>query len=289
MISEFILFVELDRTLIPNGPQPESYGAREMFAKLIAQEQVSLVYVTGRHRSLAAQAIENYNLPFPDCVIADAGVSIYEIRNKEWHLLTAWSNFVAKDKDWSERTSDVVSSLCSDLHVLRKQEASKQNTYKLSYYVPLYVDYERLVVDITRRLAAQNLCARLVWSVDDPSGVGLVDIIPEHATKRNAIKFIMQQRQFEYSNTFFAGTGSSDFDILVSPITSILVANTCGSIKRSVRTVLMTENNIDSVYFAEGGYRNMNGCYSSGVIEGIHKFIPEIDSWLEDPLIISNQ
>ena len=48
MPGHLLLCTDLDRTLIPNGPQPESAQAREHFARFAAHPQVTLAYVSGR-------------------------------------------------------------------------------------------------------------------------------------------------------------------------------------------------------------------------------------------------
>ena len=54
--KRLLLCTDLDRTLIPNGDQPESDHAREYFKKLSEHSEVTLVYVTGRHQQLVEQA-----------------------------------------------------------------------------------------------------------------------------------------------------------------------------------------------------------------------------------------
>ena len=73
MNRQLLLCTDLDRTVLPNGPQSESQGARTLFAALAARPEVTLAYVTGRDRHLVEQAIANYSLPHPDYVISDVG------------------------------------------------------------------------------------------------------------------------------------------------------------------------------------------------------------------------
>ncbi|MBT8439796.1 MAG: haloacid dehalogenase, partial [Gammaproteobacteria bacterium] len=71
MPDKLLLCTDLDRTLIPNGPQPESPAARQRFLSLVNKPEVLLAYVTGRHQKLVQDAINNYCLPVPDFVIGD--------------------------------------------------------------------------------------------------------------------------------------------------------------------------------------------------------------------------
>ena len=52
MTERLLICTDLDRTLIPNGPQSESPEARAHFAALAGHDEVTLAFVTGRHRVL---------------------------------------------------------------------------------------------------------------------------------------------------------------------------------------------------------------------------------------------
>ena len=77
--AHLLIATDLDRTLLPNGAEPESPGAREMFARLVSRPEVTLAFVSGRHRELVEDAIEEFSLPQPDFVIGDVGTSIYHV------------------------------------------------------------------------------------------------------------------------------------------------------------------------------------------------------------------
>lgn len=84
MIKRILICTDLDRTLLPNGRQPESPGARAAFKRLVARQEVTLAYVSGRHRELVEDAIREYELPLPDWVIGDVGTTIYQVCTGEW-------------------------------------------------------------------------------------------------------------------------------------------------------------------------------------------------------------
>ncbi|MEJ2115310.1 MAG: HAD-IIB family hydrolase, partial [Gammaproteobacteria bacterium] len=79
MIDHLLVCTDLDRTLLPNGLQPESPSVRNKFSILIAKPEISLAYVTGRNKQLITDVIEEYEIPFPDFVIEDMGTSIYSV------------------------------------------------------------------------------------------------------------------------------------------------------------------------------------------------------------------
>ena len=104
MSLHLLLCTDLDRTLLPNGPEPESAGARGRFNKLVARTGVTLVYVTGRDQVLVEQAVNEYQLAQPDYVIADVGSTIYEIQEDGWHHWTKWEQEISPD--WEGRSHD---------------------------------------------------------------------------------------------------------------------------------------------------------------------------------------
>ena len=98
MIERILICTDLDRTLIPNGKQPESPSARQHLSMLAAHPQITLAYVSGRHRELVEKAIKNYQLPIPDYVIGDVGTTVYQLSdNDNWHELDQWDEVYARD------------------------------------------------------------------------------------------------------------------------------------------------------------------------------------------------
>ena len=97
--------------------------------------------------------------------------------------------------------------------MLKLQEDSKQNTYKLSYYVPLEADHEALMSEMHSLLVKKKIRASLIWSIDELAGTGLLDVLPASANKRHAIEFMMKQLGFDLSNTVFAGDSGNDLAV----------------------------------------------------------------------------
>ena len=97
MNRRLLLCMDLDRTVLPNGAQPESPGARALFSALADRPGVTLAYVTGRDRRLVGQAITNYRLPQPDYVIGDVGTTIYAVHDGDWEPRVDWEQTIAPD------------------------------------------------------------------------------------------------------------------------------------------------------------------------------------------------
>ncbi|MCW9030365.1 MAG: HAD-IIB family hydrolase, partial [Gammaproteobacteria bacterium] len=229
-MTKLLLCTDLDRTLIPNGPQAESALARKRFAELTARDEVSLVYVTGRDKSLVMQAIKNYNLPIPDFVIADVGSTIYHIDNGHWDYVEQWDTEISGD--WKGKSNTDLQVLLKNYRDIRVQEHSKQKAHKLSYYVPLYVDQVALLNEIKSCFKNEKIDANLIWSVDEAANIGLLDILPVSANKKHAIEFLMGLYNFSLDETIFAGDSGNDISVMVSPIRSVLVANASDEVKQ---------------------------------------------------------
>ena len=270
-----LLCTDLDRTLIPNGPQPESPSAHELFKSLSAREEITLTYVTGRHRALIEQAIAEFRLPLPDYAIADVGTTIYRITPDGWQNWDAWSEQIAPD--WQGMTHGEICNLLCGFEMLRLQEKEKQNRYKLSYYAPMEIDAQTLTEAMGVVLKKSGIKANLIWSIDEKEKVGLLDVLPASANKLFALHFLMQQKGFRLEDTLFAGDSGNDLDVLLSDIPSVLVANANEEIKaQAART------NKEELYIAKGGYLGMNGNYSAGILEGVAHYWPEMGNWLSE-------
>lgn len=279
MHERLLICTDLDRTLIPNGPQSESPTAREHFAQLIARPEVSLAYVSGRHRALIERAIVNYRLPVPDFVVGDVGTTIYQVGPEQrWQRQAAWEDEIAKD--WGGKTHADLKALAADIPSLRMQERSKQNAYKLSFYVPLHNDRNALSAMIEARLKASGVTARLIWSTDEPAGIGLLDILPARASKYHALEALMKLHGFSRSNTVFCGDSGNDIEVLISPIPSVLVANSQVQVQELASKLAKDNGHTMQLYIARGGFGGMNGNYSAGILEGIAHYHPETRAWM---------
>lgn len=275
---KLLLCTDLDRTLIPNGPQPESASVRKKFSQLASHDEVTLVYVSGRDKLLVQQAIKDYQLPLPDFVIADVGSTIYKIENNKWNHLLYWDSEISND--WNGNSNKDLDELLKDFNDIRMQEDSKQKTHKLSYYVPLYTNHESLFNQIKACFKKNNVKANLIWSVDDLSNVCLLDILPASANKKHAIEFIMKQYNFNHDNTVFAGDSGNDISVMASPIHSVLVANATNEVKQMALKQAELNGEINSLYIAKGEYFGLNGNYSAGILEGVAHYIPIVESWI---------
>jgi sucrose-6F-phosphate phosphohydrolase len=282
-METILLCCDLDRTLIPNGEQPESAQARPLLNRLAGYPKLRLSYVSGRDKRLVQQAISEYHLPQPDFVIGDVGTTLYRIRSNDWQVDTDWQQHIGKD--WNGLTRDDIAELLID-HSSRElwlQPPKKQNTYKLSYFTGPKIDSKKLTGDLNTILQANFVSANLIWSRDEAENCGLLDILPASANKLEAICFLMAQEGIEESRTVFAGDSGNDLDALSSGLQAILVKNAAEDVRRQAVAALERNKMGDRLYLARGNLFSLNGNYSSGVIEGLAHFFPEILTWLKQP------
>jgi len=274
MIQPLLICTDLDRTLIPNGEQPESPQARPLFRQLVSNPKITLAYVTGRDKKLVQEAISEYELPVPNFVIADVGSTIYEIQNNQWLRLTDWDEQISVD--WQDKTQLNLVTLFNNFDQIKLQEITKQGLHKLSYYVSLDTELESIITKIRVKLATEKIQANIIWSIDEKSQVGLLDILPLSANKYHAIAYLMKNQNFTLDNTIFSGDSGNDLDVLMSPIKSILVANTHLDVKEKIQSEIDQIGLKDSIYIAQGKSSKLNGNYSAGILEGIFHYFPDV-------------
>ena len=278
-MAEILLCCDLDRTLLPNGSQEESPRARPLFRKLAQRPELTLAYVSGRHKGLLLEAIQHYDLPVPDYAIGDVGTTLYEIHNDEWRAWTAWEEEIAPD--WAGHRHGELAALFEDLGDLRLQEPEKQNTFKLSYYAPLDTDHDALLTEMETRLKPLGIRASLIWSIDEARHVGLLDVLPRCATKHHAIHFLMTHKGFDTSNTVFAGDSGNDLPALTSGLRAVLVRNARQEVREEALRKVREKGIAHRLYLARGDFLGLNGNYAAGVLEGLAHFEPAVLSWLE--------
>jgi sucrose-6F-phosphate phosphohydrolase len=274
-LHNILICSDLDRTLIPNGFQKESAHARPVFRQLAENANIYLAYVSGRDRKLMLDAIAEYYLPEPDYAIGDVGTTLYRIMNGNWQLSDAWSDEIGKD--WKGLNLEELAEFFEDMDDMRLQEPEKQSPYKLSFYADQHVDQQRLIKHIRIVLEEKGVPANIIWSVDEISTKGLLDVVPARANKLHAIQFLMQQEQFFGERTVFAGDSGNDLDVLTSGLQAILVKNATENVRKEAIDSLSAKHITNRLYLPKGNFCGMNGNYSAGVLEGLVHFIPETE------------
>ncbi|MFN2353308.1 MAG: HAD-IIB family hydrolase [Desulfopila sp.] len=271
-MEKILLCSDLDRTILPNGPQPSSADAIALLHRLHQVPGFTLAYVSGRNKNLIAQAIEEYGIPVPDFAIGDVGTTIYE-PGRDWRPWKGWSTEIASD--WNQKPRVFLEQLLGGIKGLELQEESNQNSLKLSYYTVPERDMTLLLDAIRLRLEGAGIKAAIIHSIDEEENLGLIDILPQHATKVHAIRFLMNKTGIDEDRTVFAGDSGNDLPALTSGLNAVLVKNASKDVREQAMHRLAEKGWTNRLYTARGGFLGMNGNYCAGVLEGLAYFLPE--------------
>ncbi|QSX33059.1 HAD-IIB family hydrolase [Shewanella avicenniae] len=273
-----LLCTDLDRTLLPNGEQPESAAARRMFAQLVVGSQCKLAYVTGRDIALVQHAIAEYQLPLPDYAITDVGSMIYVREGEQYQLLPHWHDYLAQQ--WPQDSQQLARQL-GQFAQLQPQPEPRQKRFKLCYQLIPAKLLPNEVAEVKRRLANIAWPVHLITSVDETADQGLVDLLPPNASKRGAIDFLVTELGLQHDKVFFSGDSGNDLDVLVSPYPAVIVKNALAEVVMQAVNRSKMQGLDEQLWVAQGDESlGLNGNYSGGIVEGLLYFYPQLKRWL---------
>ena len=262
-----ILATDLDRTLLPNGGWPPDPGAIDLFNELTQKHDVLVVYVTGRNLNLTENAIREFGIRYPDVLIGDVGTSIRKYELNDWKLHGSWNTHVKRaSPKWDV---DAVCNAIVGVDGLTEQEREHCGPFKQSYYV----DHDRneTVLKAVNERVKGNFDEVIVYSFDSQSGKGLLDFLPKSATKQTALEFIADELGVNKSDVVFCGDSGNDVFPLTAGFSGVLVRNADEQLVASVKLAADADPEL-RLYFAKGGFKGLNGFYTSGVIEGAYHY-----------------
>ena len=279
-----LLCTDLDRTLLPNGDEPLSPAAMPTLRRLIDEAGLILAYVTGRDAERVQQCIAQYDLPPPRFVVADVGTSIYRVTPSGWQQDPAWQANLAGQ--WRGLNGSDIHALLQDDSRLTPQESDRQRRYKQSYYLQRDEDTTALASAMQQRLAAADINATLVFSNDPQQQQGLLDVLPKSASKRHGIEYLRGVLGLAVEEVLFAGDSGNDLDVLVSPFSSVLVANADKDVQIAAQRSVDEAGHAQTLYMARGdfelpGGEILNGNYSAGIVEGLLHYAPTLHELLQ--------
>jgi HAD superfamily hydrolase (TIGR01484 family) len=275
-----LICTDLDRTLLPNGREPESPGVREILARLVSRDELDLVYVSGRDLRLALEAMEEYRLPRPRFVIGEVGTSVHAWTGEHWQSSAAWRERILAEWGGS-RPGQLVDALAA-IEGIELQEPAKQGPAKISFYFDQNADRARLEASITRVARDLGMSHRQVWSSAEVEGRAFLDILPRSASKLHAIEFLIETWHYEEARVLFAGDSGNDLEVLASGLRAVLVANADEEVRSQAVETATSLGHRDRLYLARGGFLGANGNYGAGILEGLAHFFPETVGWMRE-------
>mgnify|MGYP001263651479 CR=1 FL=1 len=271
--NRLLLCTDMDRTILPNGSQPEHPEARPCLRAFCRQPEVCLVYITGRHLALVEQAITDYALPHPDYAITDVGSKIYQSTDRGWQEMALWEAEIAAD--WQGQSHAQLKQALAPIRALTLQEADKQNRFKLSYYLDLERDKDAIIAQMAAILHERGVHASLIWSVDEPAQIGLLDVLPQNATKLHGLRFLQQHLGYAGQEVLFAGDSGNDLPVLGSEINAVLVANASDEVRVQAQRMAAHAGHEATLFTADNNRFSLGGNYSAGVLQGVWHYHPE--------------
>jgi len=258
-----ILATDLDRTLLPNGNWEADAEAIGLFNELTRAQGVLVVYVTGRNLALTENAIREYGVRYPDILCGDVGTSIRTYGNGGWKFDDGWITHVTHaSPNWD---AAAVRDAVSGIEGMREQEREHLNRFKQSYYVE-HGKHEAVLRQVDDAVKGR-FDEVIIYSFDSQDGKGLLDFLPASATKQTALEFVAREYGAAKEDVVFCGDSGNDIFPLTAGFRGVLVRNADDQLVESVRQAI-SENPGLEAYFAKGGFRGLNGFYTSGVIEG---------------------
>lgn len=262
--SKWFLASDMDGTVIPLEMTRQSENAIRQFRLLIeTHPNIHLAYITGRHLELGLEGVRQYGLPMPHTFVCDVGTSIYH-RNQDTFcldheyrqkLLNAWHGNTGRD----------IARILADLDGIIEQEVERQKDFKQSYYATLANNSGDLCQSITQLLAARDIPASVIYSMDTQKNIGLVDILPPGTAKHTALHYLVQQTGIDTTQAVYAGDSGNDYHAFIAGYKAIVVGNTDLVTRTAVRQITLGNGNAELIYYAHRPS-------TAGVLEGCRHF-----------------
>lgn len=262
-----ILATDLDRTLLPNGSWEADGNAVELFNDLTRKQGVIVVYVTGRNLDLTEGAIREFGVRHPDILCSDVGTCIRKYENGRWTFDDGWTAHV---KNASPRWDAVaIRNAVAGLDGLVEQAQEHQNQFKQSYDVD--VGRKDEILKKVDEIIKGRFDEVIVYSFDSQDNKGLIDFLPASATKQTALEYVAEKFETPKGKVVFCGDSGNDIFPLTAGFSGVLVRNADEQLVENVKKAMERDLDIHA-YFAKGGFKGLNGYYTSGVIEGAYHY-----------------
>jgi len=262
-----ILATDMDRTLLPNGKWEADSEAISLFNNLTERDDVLVVYVTGRNLNLTENAIREFGVRYPDVLCGDVGTTIRKYVHEQWQFDEGWADLIhLRSPRWD---AGAIKNAVAGIDGLREQESEHLNPFKQSYYVD-HARKEQILGEVDDRVKGK-FDEVIVYSFDSQDGKGLLDFLPESATKQTALEYVAEEFGSSREDVVFCGDSGNDIFPLTAGFSGVLVKNADQQLVDNVHEA-RRENPQLKLYFARGNFKGLNGYYTSGVIEGAYHY-----------------
>ncbi len=270
--DSILLITDLDHTLVGDDLATQTLNAHINRHR----QHYHLAYATGRSLKSAYALMQERNLLVPDYWLTGVGTEIYRQTQSsdqiapptELNLDLSWANLI-KD-NWQR--SAIASFVGARFLMLKAQEASEQNPWKISYRLvspdrgydksdaqsdnqpnnqPNTDTIKRLAIDLQRL----NLEAQIIFSSDID-----VDILPTKANKGNAVRYLGEKLNIPSDRTLVCGDSGNDISMFQQSTYGVIVNNARPELRNWYES-----HGSDRHHFASGAYAN-------GILEALEHF-----------------
>lgn len=260
-----LLATDLDRTLLPNGLEPDD-NTLPLLSSFVERHQIVMAYVTARRVSSVLNSVmPRYQPPVAKFIIGAVGAELF-VRDRDgtYREMTAWRTFIqANSPLWNPL--EVKESVAREFPLLELQPEKEQTDFKISYYLYDLSLFESTQKVLTHFFQQQYDGSALVTcSIDLNAGLAYVDITPMVVTKIGALQFLMNAYEIGRDEVLFAGDSGNDLSVFLSSLDSVVVANA----ERAIKEQVQREKKEGALFLAQG-VSGLNGNYSSGILEGL--------------------
>jgi hydroxymethylpyrimidine pyrophosphatase-like HAD family hydrolase len=269
---------DLDDTLF-HGEDPRYDGSLPVLFDIIAEKQPELVFITGRRWRELVMGLEEYQTPIPNTIFTEIGtVKWRRAANGSFERDPRHEAAMSSDTpNWNDAV--IRRELLDHLPGLALRPPECQNPFRASFLIDGDHDAARaaeVVADLTELLVERLHCenARVVQS-RGAEHWGL-DVLPRLGTKSGALGAWAKELRLQRHQLMFSGDGGLDVDALAAGFPAVLVRNADHSTRDRLAEIRTRDGLQEVCLFAEGLNR-LNGCFSSGIVEGLirHGFIEE--------------
>ncbi|NJL64470.1 MAG: sucrose-phosphate phosphatase [Methylacidiphilales bacterium] len=246
-MEPFLFVTDLDYTLVGDKESLEHLNTElEKHRKTYGTK---VVYATGRSLTLYKKLVAEESLILPDALITSVGTEIY-LDAKTYKL----------DSEWSEKLSfgwnrSFITEIVQKYPELVPQQLSEQGPFKASYLIG-EKDAVKILPLLKSELEKNSLKFNLIYS-----GGKDLDILPLHADKGLAVKFLQQKWEVDSQKTVVCGDSGNDIALFnAGEQRGIIVGNA-----RPELLEWYNANLTEYRYLAQASY-------AAGILEGLQYF-----------------
>jgi sucrose-phosphate synthase len=181
------------------------------------QDRCSIAFVTGRHKELTFELINEQKLLLPDYLIASVGTEIYVA--PDYDLDPDWRKEL--QPNWNR---DEVEQLLSDIPELTPQ--ALQFEFKQSYY--LTENAQDVIGEMERRLAGAGISHKIIYSSDRD-----LDVLAGKGGKGSVLRFLQRKLGLREDQILVCGDSGNDLEMLVEGFLGVAVGNAKRELKEA--------------------------------------------------------